>query len=303
MAIRAHSRAILTLVGMLGLSGCGADLFTVQKAQPLIDLDLKQSATAVATTAERRIILYTPVGSSSPAGGTNSATAVQFCAEPSPDALESIASIFTASASATLGSDSASAALGNALITSADKLFSRSQGVQFFRDGVFALCQAAMNGWVTTAKDSSSANRLVEAILIKKEEKKKKDGTVEVRVIDSTRLVDTDRAKLVLKIDQKSAEGFELDSIRELSEFEVALRFLRQESKEIIIREAETGSLLRPASAATTKQQITNFKAQLTDLQEIIALLEKDEKGQAAGEEKPDPKDGKPKAGDKPKKS
>lgn len=81
----------------------------------------------------------------------------EFCAEPSPDSIESLATAFTATAS---GSVSASAgvskelqaALAKSLATNAASVFRRTQGVQLYRDGAFFLCQAMMNGYIDAAE-------------------------------------------------------------------------------------------------------------------------------------------------------
>ena len=70
------------------------------------------------------------------------------CAEPAADVAEALAASLSASASASRSeSEQVKAELERQLATSIGALIKRSQGLQFFRDGVFALCQGAMNGF------------------------------------------------------------------------------------------------------------------------------------------------------------
>ena len=67
-----------------------------------------------------------------------------YCAEPSPDVSQDL--ITQLAAEFGQGEMGLSGQLDSA--TGIDALFSRSQGVQLFRDGLFALCQAHHNGAV-----------------------------------------------------------------------------------------------------------------------------------------------------------
>lgn len=143
---------VLFLMLACTLSGCGLNMFTEPKTNPEIEdrigSPLSPSGELIgtlSTTAERRIVVAPLVP----------AKAGLFCAEPSPDAAESLAAIFKASAEveatgANSVSQSAKGALARTLITSVGALTRRSQGLQFFRDGVFALCQFRMNGFIST---------------------------------------------------------------------------------------------------------------------------------------------------------
>lgn len=130
---------------------CGAAGLTEPKTNPVIEDSIKTSNGAVlgtlATTAERRLVLV-------PLAGKHVG---KFCAEPSPDAAESLVASFKASLEASgKAENSAEAKLksefARSLATSAGSLTKRSQGLQMFRDGVFALCQARMNEFLTDAE-------------------------------------------------------------------------------------------------------------------------------------------------------
>lgn len=111
----------------------------------------------------------------------------KFCAEPPPDVAESIADSFRILAEAQLGKSTdinASVELAKTFASSPQSLFYRSQGVQLFRDGMYNLCQAYLNGIIDT--DSKYLNwyeelRKQAIILISKEI----DKMQEIRIYES----------------------------------------------------------------------------------------------------------------------
>ncbi|MHB1098370.1 MAG: hypothetical protein ACYCZR_02330 [Burkholderiales bacterium] len=122
------------------LSGCA--MLTPPKEQPVIEDHVtnwfnKEKMGVFSTTAERReVIVKLPDN--------------KFCAEPSPDVAESLASSlsFIAKGSVTDTTKKEAEArleVAKTLATSVRTLFRRSQGAQFFRDGLFNLCQAYVN--------------------------------------------------------------------------------------------------------------------------------------------------------------
>jgi hypothetical protein len=87
----------------------------------------------------------------------------RFCAEPSPDVAESISSSLRAAATASVAQGNtatAAAAITAAkdLSTSLSTLFIRTQGVQFMRDALYALCQDKMNGVYGSVPNNTSPN-------------------------------------------------------------------------------------------------------------------------------------------------
>jgi hypothetical protein len=128
---------------LLCLSGCGSRFFVPPKANPILEAEVGKGRDiyTLGTTAERRLVLV----SSRP--GNDGI----FCAEASPDSIESISSNFGALASQSTGGQAATdqkVQLATALATSAALATNRSQGVLFYRDAVFALCQSRMNGYI-----------------------------------------------------------------------------------------------------------------------------------------------------------
>ena len=143
---RAGRRPIFLAGSMSLLSACGTSLFADLKTNPVIEDRISDAAGTLATTAERRLVLL-PL---------DPANRGKFCAEPSPDAAESIASTFRAAleAEASAKSEGVDAAgklkaeFARNLLTSVAAHTRRTQGLQFYRDGVFAYCQARMNGFM-----------------------------------------------------------------------------------------------------------------------------------------------------------
>jgi hypothetical protein len=130
------------MILVAALSGC--TLFTDPLKQPVIEDHTdngwfsKDKMTVFSTTAARReVIVKFPDN--------------KFCAEPPPDVAESLTSSIAVaaqgSAKAQPGSPEFTASIEavKTLATSIRTLFTRSQGVQLFRDGLFHLCQAYLN--------------------------------------------------------------------------------------------------------------------------------------------------------------
>ncbi len=160
----------LSLLSM-GLSACGLSWFSEPKANPIIEDRVghpgRQPVGTLATSAERRIVLVR-IGEDDPKLG-------QFCAEPPPDAAENIANKLTLAVEATVRTPQAEGSgrleLAKQLVTSIQSLFHRSQGLQFYRDGMYSLCQSYLNGVISPADFVMRADKLLErsAELIGKE--------------------------------------------------------------------------------------------------------------------------------------
>ena len=155
-------RIIAITLFILPLTGCGVSWFTEPKTNPVIEDRVGtplygegELIGTLATTAERRIVLTSLKG----------ANAGKFCAEPSPDTAESLLASFKASidASATAKSSAQASLKGEfarSLATSFGALTRRTQGLQFYRDGAYALCQARMNGYIAPEEFVAQFNDL-----------------------------------------------------------------------------------------------------------------------------------------------
>lgn len=141
----------VVLVSCLALvTGCGTSMFVQPIKNPIIEDKVgyasffsdKEQLGTLATTAQRRIVLVKLKGEN----------IGKFCAEPSPDATDNLASTLSMILEAKLdkpnGSVGGEAGFESALATTVEKMGVRSQGVQFFRDGMYSLCQSFLNGAV-----------------------------------------------------------------------------------------------------------------------------------------------------------
>lgn len=91
------------------------------------------------------------------------------CAEPSADVSDNLASSLSAAISGKgpLGADEKTAAevaasIAKTLETTAQLLSKRSQGLQLYRDGMYNLCQARMNKFVTDKQFAARSAKLLD---------------------------------------------------------------------------------------------------------------------------------------------
>lgn len=118
------------------ISGCST--FTPPKSRPIIEDKVgkwgNEKIGTLATTPERRVIIV-------------HLDSGKFCAEPSPDTADNIASTLSAALEGNKPEVlSAKAQIASSFASNSKQLFLRSQGVQLYRDGMYNLCQAFVNG-------------------------------------------------------------------------------------------------------------------------------------------------------------
>ena len=145
------TRCLLPLCLASTLAACSA--FTPPKEKPIIEDKVGEQVGTLATTAERRIVLVNLKNG-------------DFCAEPSPDVAEAINSSIRAAAEASAKTNGGvdakvSGEVARQLATSIGSSFLRTQGIQLFRDGSFALCQARMNNNIKPDDYSQKFDRLL----------------------------------------------------------------------------------------------------------------------------------------------
>jgi ABC-type uncharacterized transport system substrate-binding protein len=129
---------------MLFFSGCA--FFTPPKQHP-VQYDWvpiskwwkTRYGSVFSMTPERRTVIVIPEPSNT----------FRICAEPPPDVAESLASTIRFAAEAQVKGQGGKVDLSSIFSSSAMMLFYRSQGVQLFRDGMYNLCQAHMNGIIS----------------------------------------------------------------------------------------------------------------------------------------------------------
>lgn len=150
-------RALFLVVMVSVLSGCS--MFTPPIEKPVIEDHASNwfgdnKVNIFSTTAERReTIIKFPDG--------------KFCSEPPPDVAQALTSSFTLLAQGTVKDATANEVTARleatkALATTIRSLFSRSQGIQLFRDGTFHLCQAYLNGSITKEEYKAMFESLLE---------------------------------------------------------------------------------------------------------------------------------------------
>lgn len=138
------------------LGGCA--LFQSSPLRPVVEdkvgsEDIKPGDKRVgtlATVAQRRIVIVK---------FENAA----FCAEPSPDAVDNLSAALSAALSGGTESITAKASLAASIATFAKQLFFRSQGLQLYRDGMFSLCNAFLNGAIDKTVFQEKQTKLLEA--------------------------------------------------------------------------------------------------------------------------------------------
>ena len=70
----------------------------------------------------------------------------KFCAEPPPDVADSVSAALSAALAGGNGKIQIEGSVASSFATAAKQLFYRSQGLQLYRDGMFSLCAAYLNG-------------------------------------------------------------------------------------------------------------------------------------------------------------
>jgi hypothetical protein len=137
----AVTRSMLVGVAATLLTGCST--FTAPMEKPIIeDHSHDRRVTTFATIPSRRLVIMSSEGEKT--------GAIFVCAEPSADVSDNLASSLSAAISGKgpSGADAAevAASIAKTLETTAQLLSKRSQGLQLYRDGMYNLCQARMNG-------------------------------------------------------------------------------------------------------------------------------------------------------------
>jgi hypothetical protein len=146
----------------VSLSACGLSWIAEPKTNPVIEDMIgrhgKQPVGTLATTAERRIVLAR-------VDPENDKTFGRFCSEPPPDAAENIANNLALAVQAAVKTPETEGSgrleLAKQLATTVQSLFHRSQGLQLYRDGLYNLCIAWMNGVVTAEDFKAKADTLL----------------------------------------------------------------------------------------------------------------------------------------------
>lgn len=129
-------KRLTPLAASICVSACAT--FTPPQGHPVLDDRIKGGMfkslrfVQFATTPERRVVLM-------------NLTKNRMCAEPSPDAAENLSYSLSAALAAKKTDTSVDSSISHALQSASEQIFTRTQGIQFYRDGMFSLCLAFMN--------------------------------------------------------------------------------------------------------------------------------------------------------------
>ncbi|MES9851791.1 MAG: hypothetical protein ABW170_08165 [Candidatus Thiodiazotropha sp. L084R] len=163
-----QERVMINTVIIAAITGCTS--LTPPMERPIIeDHSHDGRVTTFATIPSRRMVVLTE-------HMKNSGKLI-LCAEPSADVSDNIASSLAAAmtvkgpASDEKSTAELAASISKTLATTAQHLFKRTQGLQLYRDGMYNLCQARMNGIINDSTFMNRADTLLKksSYLIEKE--------------------------------------------------------------------------------------------------------------------------------------
>jgi hypothetical protein len=153
----------VSIIG-LGLSGCA--LFTAPMNNPTYEKHASPRDGHVTTYSmipSRRMVIVANDSTKSKQDGDRPV----ICAEASADVTDNLISTLGASLSASgpvsKSTGEVSAGVSQALATTAQFLYKRTQGVQLYRDGMYHLCQARMNRYLNDDEYKEKSKILLEA--------------------------------------------------------------------------------------------------------------------------------------------
>jgi hypothetical protein len=144
--------AALLVLALSYLPGCGLRFFTPREANPVLEDYMgtwpSREIASLATRAGHRVNIARMADGTTV--GEHQWQRGEFCMEPPPDAMETVASLFTASASGSATDPKGVKASGDAefartMATAMGPMLRRSQGLQWARDNMSFLCNSSIN--------------------------------------------------------------------------------------------------------------------------------------------------------------
>ena len=246
---------------MLFLGGCSAYINRpVHTLGALAPFSKMEEHRGVAVTAEKRLVMEK----------NESGKDFIICAEPSPDVAQSILSIFKTTADWGKPKGLNSTELASLFSAIPFPLVVRSQGLQFYRDSVFALCQMGMNGWIgnSAQKEGNGSQKDVLFSEYKNAVKTYYEG------LAAYNNNITEYNKCIVKngggeCDELLAKSKMPEEVQEpvISEFRFALKDIRADAQKIIMEEISKGSLHYSLQIEQYREEI---KAQYKLLNKLI---------------------------------
>jgi len=154
-------KIFITLLFLVSFSGCGTATFGDPSTNPVIEDAVgrwfEETVGTLAVKADRRIIVV------------RLEEEARFCAEPPPDVAENLtkelAVVMEAQAKAPQSGIGGSGKLDlkDNLTTKIQELVKRTQGVDIYRTGMYALCQHFLNEGLTPSELKDSSDKLLVA--------------------------------------------------------------------------------------------------------------------------------------------
>lgn len=198
--------ALWTLTATLAITGCAGSFLNPRPA--VIEDKLGkyggEKVGTLATAADYRVV-YVRLDSKKDKKEWS-----RICAEPSPDAAAEFSSALAGNIKDNKTQIDAGVAANMA--AAMQQLFHRSQGVQFYRDGSFALCNMYMNDVISKPEYLAAMNKLLE----------KSSGLIEkeVATMDQPESVDAKVPSSNASVDlsEKSSAGAKNDAISDEGE-------------------------------------------------------------------------------------
>jgi hypothetical protein len=156
----------MALLALTSLSGCGWSFVADRKSNPVIKDYIggttreDEAVGVLGTTASHRTVIVR-LNTENGVGQRG-----EFCPEPPPDVSQAIADSFAAALQAEVDtpasqtSGSGSLAVASTFSSSVAPLIRRSQGLQFYRDGMYYLCVAYINHVISQAEYNAQSGLL-----------------------------------------------------------------------------------------------------------------------------------------------
>ena len=253
----------------------------------------KDKYRGVTTQADRRLVLATKkerekitmVGSGDKESTIREIPAMPIiCAEPFPEGVALLDKL----KKTTLELNDKALGLEDKHTFNVSIPFASHPAIKFYRDGIFALCQAAMNGWVETKPQIRiSANSQATVIgfddwnsMTGKDQPKDtnfylNDNSLVTKIIESSMELDKNEKEFLIKLMEETHPGartrerLKLTAPPFISEFEFQLHRLREAAIRIFSVETEKENAKAQQEAAKAQQEIAKARQEEAKAKQI----------------------------------
>jgi hypothetical protein len=268
-------RVLFTIIiSVFVLQGCGLKFLVPPKENPIIEDTIGQNLyRTMATTAERRIVIINNSKDPNYRG--------LYCAEPSPDSADNLASSLSSYLKAAESSGdkslSTSGGFDKTLATTVQQLGTRSQGLQLYRDGTYALCQAYMNGILDQPAYIKRLDKLLDiSDQLISTELKYKDSIIvapATQIKSPEQLLEAQRASQIAKLQSKTVLQAERDKT-DSAALTAQLGRKTQEQQAMLAAQQAEHALLEEQR----KQELAQLDSELELLNKKMEIIEAQKK-------------------------